>query len=452
MINKSIRYVLSVGCLFAAFSAKSQTLQEYWDSTQQHYKGFAVKDQQINLARLDSSERLNVYKPQVLVQYQQAYSSVNGISGAFYPLPGLFNISGSANLTGASGTFNQYASSTLNWDLVNFGRRNLDKKIGQTEVQHQSIDAENFRNTVQKRLSERYLTFLYYQITSDWHREHLSRYQDVLDVTKGLASGGIVPLADTLLASSAYKKVASELYQVDGQLQGVQYLIQELTGTAVGKPTSIQSARFFEFLYPDSSQAERHPLLAMKEIESDSYSLRADKQTRELLPKVMALGGISTRSSGVDRAGHVSDSYGEIYSNSSQNYFAGVGLTWNLHQVFNAKTKKRQFETKRQVANEEYQVIEQEIQHQLKNLDAQLTQAARGIGESNRSRAAALEAYEMYRVRYESGLINLAELLQVQDILLQSEKQNLDAHLQYWTVLIEQSYQRADFSLITRYF
>lgn len=440
---------MTFGSLFCILSAQSQTLQEYWDNTQKNYKGFAVKDQQINLARLDSSERLNSYKPQVLLQYQQAYSSINGISGSFYPFPGMFNISGSANLTGSSGTFNQYASSTVNWDIVRFGRRNLDQQIGKTGVDYQQVEAINFSNVVQKKLSERYLTFLYYQITSDWHREHLARYKDVLEVTKGLATNGIVPLADTLLASSAYKKVESGLYQVDGQLRGVQYLIEELTGTGVGKPSKEQSTRFFQFVYADTAKAKQHPQLVMKELETESYGLRAEKQSKERLPKIMALGGISTRSSGVDPSGHVSGAYSDLYSRSTQNYFVGVGATWNLHQLFNAKTKQKQLETRQQAARDEYEMLEQEIDYQIQNLDVQLTQAIKGIAESNRSKSFALEAYEMYKVRYESGLINLAELLQVQDILLQTEKQNLDAYLQYWTVLIEQSYQRADFSLIT---
>lgn len=443
---------MTFGGLFSLLGGQAQTLQEYWDNTQKNYKGFAVKDQQVNLARLDSSERLNTYKPQVLLQYQQAFSSVNGISGSFYPFPGMFNISGSANLTGASGTFNQYASSTVNWDIVRFGRRNLDKEIGKVGVDFQEIDALNFSNIVQKKLSERYLTFLYYQITSDWHHEHLARYKDVLDVTKGLATNGIVPLADTLLASSAYKKVESGLYQVEGQLQGVKYLIEELTGAAVVKPSLAQSARFFQFVYADTAKAKLHPQLAMKEIETENYGLRAEKQSKERLPKIMALGGLSSRSSGVDPSGHVSGAYGDLYSRSTQNYFVGVGATWNLHQLFNAKTKQKQLQTKQQVAREEYEVMEQEIDHQIRNLDAQLAKAVKGIAESDRSKNYALEAYEMYKVRYESGLINLAELLQVQDILLQTEKQNLDAYLQYWTVLIEQSYQRADFSLITRSF
>ncbi|MCY4780451.1 TolC family protein [Sphingobacterium sp. UT-1RO-CII-1] len=452
MINKSIRYLLMFVSLFSILRGQSQTLQEYWSNTQKNYKGFAVKDKQIHLARLDSSDRLNIYKPQVLLQYQQAYSSVNGVSGAFYPFPGIFNVSGSANLTGASGTFNQYASSTINWDIIRFGRRNLDQQIGKSDIDFQKIDALNFSNIVQKKLSERYVSFLYYQITSDWHQEHLARYKDILDVTKGLAVNGIVPLADTLLASSAYKKVESGLYQVDGQLQGMQYLIEELTGIAVAKPSSTELNHFFQVVYTDTVKLRLHPMLAMKELETKKYGLQAEKQNKERLPKIMALGGLSSRSSGVDGSGHVSGAYDDMYSRSAQNYFVGVGATWNLHQLFNAKTKQKQFESKQEQARDEYSVMEGEIDQQIRNLDVQLKQALKAIGESDRSKAFALEAYEMYKIRYESGLINLAELLQVQDILLQTERQHLDAYLRYWTVLIEQSYQQADFNLLTSSF
>jgi outer membrane protein TolC len=58
----------------------------------------------------------------------------------------------------------------------------------------------------------------------------------------------------------------------------------------------------------------------------------------------------------------------------------------------------------------------------------------------------------LYKARYEGGLINLSDLLQVQEILLQTERQNLMAYLNYWNLMISKSYQQADFSQLFTHF
>jgi outer membrane protein TolC len=64
----------------------------------------------------------------------------------------------------------------------------------------------------------------------------------------------------------------------------------------------------------------------------------------------------------------------------------------------------------------------------------------------------AREAYSLYLSRYESGLINLTELLQIQAILQQTEKSNIDTHGQLWDQLINKAELSGNFTYLSTQF
>jgi outer membrane protein TolC len=123
-----------------------------------------------------------------------------------------------------------------------------------------------------------------------------------------------------------------------------------------------------------------------------------------------------------------------------------------LQDLFNSKSQRNSLGLQRQNNEFEQEVIQNEIQSHIAQLEAEIVASDAGIKESNLSRAKAEEAYLLYKARYEGGLINLSDLLQVQEILLQTERQNLMAYLNYWNLMISKSYQQADFSQLFTHF
>ncbi|WP_312697578.1 TolC family protein [Sphingobacterium mizutaii] len=438
--------------LFIAMDSHAQSLQDLWDKTRNYYKGFEVQKQQILLAKQDSIAQQIKYKPQVQAQFQQGFSSVEGTSGAFLPLPGIMNISGPNQLDGASSTFNHFLSGSMNWDLINFGRKGLDKDISSTKIDYTKLKEQDFTYTVQQKLTRRYIEFLFFQVMDDWYQKHSERYQSIVDITKGLARAGIVPGADTLLATSSLKNVESNLLQIQGKLNGAKILLKEFTNEEVLSAGNNNPEAFLQLIGSQQTSTLEHPLLMMKRKEEESLTLLERKQGKELFPRVMLLGGLANRSSGVTANGYVHGNYGEIYNDFANNYFVGVGVTWNLQDMFRSKSDKKQYNLKLQNNLFEQELLQNEISSNLNQLNAEISAAADGIKESNISRQQAEDAYQLYKARYEGGLINLSELLQVQEILLQTERQNLTAYLNYWNLMVNKSYQQADFSQLFTHF
>lgn len=451
MINKLWYSLLLISILLITTDVSAQVLENYWQQAEKNYKGFSIKKQQVVIAQLDSASALDGYKPQVWVQYQQSLNSLNNASGAFYPMPGIFNVNASQNLEGASNTFNQYASSSINLDLINFGRKNADKALGGTAVKLSQLESEQYRLLIQNELSQRYINYLYYQILNTWHQEHLNRYSDILELTRDLSNSGVIPTADTLLVSSSINNARAELLHVSGLLNGHKYALSELTGVVVGND-NMDERKFFTLLNKEVSHSVTNPILAIKSAESEKFEQMVTKSRKELLPQVLGIGALSSRSSGVAPDGNVSNSYGDMFQNYAHNYFVGVGLSWNLHQLFRAKSNRKVLEAKQLKANEEYALLTDEIEKRTLDLGTQEQMTAAGLLESNRSREEALEAYEIYKVRYEGGLINLAELLQVQSILLQNERSYLQQYYNYWNIVLKRSFVEADLEKIIQHF
>ncbi|VTP95000.1 hypothetical protein [Sphingobacterium daejeonense] len=136
-----LKILLIVVGMCISINSYAQHLQDLWEKTKEYYSGFDVQKQQILLAKQDSIAQQIKYKPQVQAQFQQSLSSLNGASGSFMPLPGILNMSGPNDPIGGSSTFNHFISGTLNWDLVNFGRKGLDKDISSSK-----LNIQNFKN------------------------------------------------------------------------------------------------------------------------------------------------------------------------------------------------------------------------------------------------------------------------------------------------------------------
>ncbi|VTP95003.1 TolC family protein [Sphingobacterium daejeonense] len=299
-------------------------------------------------------------------------------------------------------------------------------------------------------MTQRYIEFIYLNVLNEWFEKHAERYTSILEITKGLAEAGIVPGADTLLASSSLKNVESNLLQIKGKVAGSRELLKEFTKDF--NPADTKITPFLEVIDTKTVVQQEHPLFLMKRNEAESLQLMEKKNQRDHFPRVMLLGGLTNRSSGITSDGYVNPNYSALYNDFANNYFVGVGVTWNLQDLFNSRSQRSSLGLLRQNNEYEQEVIQNEIHSHIAQLEAEIIAADAGIKESNLSRTKAEEAYLLYKARYEGGLINLSDLLQVQEILLQTERQNLMAYLNYWNLMISKSYQQADFSQLFAHF
>jgi outer membrane protein len=136
------------------------------------------------------------------------------------------------------------------------------------------------------------------------------------------------------------------------------------------------------------------------------------------------------------------------WQNATGTYLAGIGLTWNLASLYQNKTKRAVADRLIAVAKSEKETVQIQLQAQYASALAGWNEQRQKLLAAQSSLNASREAYELYEVRYQSGLLNLIELLQLQKNLQEAESNYVTAVSTYWNELLNQAETLGDPSLI----
>jgi outer membrane protein len=157
---------------------------------------------------------------------------------------------------------------------------------------------------------------------------------------------------------------------------------------------------------------------------------------------------VGVKGSGIATDGTVNKGFSAPWQNAAGTWLAGVGLTWNFSSLYQNKTK-------RAVADRVIAAAKAEREAAQIQLWAQYASALSGWDEKRQKLLAAQaslnasrEAYELYEVRYQSGLLSLVELLQLQKALQEAESSYVSAVASYWNELLNQAETLGDPSLL----
>src|SRR5690606_7691774 len=76
--------------------------------------------------------------------------------------------------------------------------------------------------------------------------------------------------------------------------------------------------------------------------QSEYYALSGRAQKRASLPSVSLLGGYAHRGTGIDPNGTVSGAWKDGFNNTTNNFLAGIGITWNITGLHTDRLKGEQ--------------------------------------------------------------------------------------------------------------
>ncbi|MDP3684381.1 MAG: TolC family protein, partial [Ignavibacteria bacterium] len=320
-------YLATVLLLFGSIRSYAQnnkhlSISQAWEASFANYPGLTEKKAQIRESEYRKTEIKNGFLPQIQVQLQNTYGSYAGNTGAFFPLPGIFNVSGNNRLDGQpDAATNSYGSVMMDWKLFGFGKQRKELEAASYEVKVAGSNFNAAKLQLQTKVTKLYINILYNQSKLDWAKENLTRVEEIFNLSKSLSEAGLKPGADTLLASSSYLQTLAELDDWQGKLTSSLIQLTEVV--------PIQS----ESLKPGAG-----PFLtaAMGSIGLDSVSLahpyldligsrllydhiQEQIAARKIFPSISLLGGLSSRGSGIGRDGFVSTGWSAGFNNSSNN-------------------------------------------------------------------------------------------------------------------------------------
>lgn len=215
MIKRTL-YLAGLLLLLARGQTYSQTLAELtltkaWALGANNYPAFAENQAQISAAAYQTQLIKTKYLPQLQTQLQNTYGTYAGSAGAFFPLPGLFNVAGNTALENQAGaTTSLYGSVVMEWEIYDFGRRTKELQAARLQEGVVKTRFSAAQLAVQAQISSQYLAVLYNQANVKWAQTNAARMQEVLALAKSLADAGLKPGADTLFVLASYRQALAE--------------------------------------------------------------------------------------------------------------------------------------------------------------------------------------------------------------------------------------------------
>ena len=435
-------------CLILSHDAHAQkkiySLAEIWQKTAEQYPSLSSKKYQLDRQQLTkqliNKERL----PDLNIQSQQSYGSYEGVSGAFFPLSGIYNVSGNNKLqnTQANSVSNFYTSAVLQWNFLQFGKTKAKLKVADAAIAVSSASLSQEELQLKLTASQQYFTVLKSAALLAVNKADVQRLKDLFELSKAQADAGLKPGADSLLVKSNYYQLKGRVNEQEAILETAMLQLAALINEDVNSftiDTSLYRINVPEkVLVPDDSLSN-HPYLKYLKANTNYSKASLEAVKRLPYPSAGLLAGTGIRGSGIDNNGIANNGFSAPWKNNTTGYLIGVGITWNLSSLYQNRLKQKIAEKEIATANANYDEANLQIKTSYTAAVRRWQQQKEKVSDSRIALDASQQAYELYVTRYESGLINLIELLQLQKTLQEAENIYIKAKADYWDELINQS-------------
>lgn len=423
-------------------------LSRVWELAADSYPALTEKQADIEVSEYRKKElRAAAYLPQVQLQLQNTYGSFAGTSGAFFPLPGVFNVNG-GNAVSSTGTMNSFGSVVADWKLIQFGKQQKMLASAGHQVEEAKSNYDAGRLMLRAKVTRLYLNLLHTSSNLHWADKNAARVKEVLDLSVSLAAAGLKPGADTALASSAYFQALAHREEWQGKYNSAELQLKEVAPSLTGPlvlPLSAYMQRSAALQENDTISAA-HPFLQVLQHRLKYRQTEEQVAVRKQLPSVSLLAGVSSRGSGIQPDGTVRQYYSSGFDHHAQNYLVGFGLSWNLSGLYTGALEKKRTQKQTEAVAAAYQLQKLQMNTVLQALSARIAAQLRQLDKTGEALRKTSQAYDLYWSRYEAGLISLTDLLQIQLLLQQAEKSNIEVHQELWSQLNSSAELSGDYS------
>lgn len=443
--NYLLIFFLSIGYLHTSAQKSEVNLYQIYNTALEKYPGVNERMAAIAAAQLDQKLIKSKQLPQAKLQLQNSVGTLESSSGAFFPLPGMFNINGNTDAHDIKTSFNTYGSVVADWEIFSFGKLNAEHEASDLRVQEAVSDLSIYELDLQSLMSRLYLKVLYNDVRLKWSQDNVSRISEIYKVSKVLAAAGLTPGADTALAASSYYQLLSEEDLLRGKLQASKHQLNEFLSVDLDQK-DFSSHRFLTARsYKLATQNQRkHPYLDKLAHQIEYQNLQQKVAERSMLPSVSLLAGLSSRGFS-HRRNDGGSGWANSFDNQASNYLVGVGLTWNITGLYDKTLEKRRSAELGKMAQSSLQQQELRIEAGVRSASSRISEQIKQVAKTKLGVEKAEQAYLLYRTRYENGLINLTDLLQIQLLLQLAEEKQIEAFRGLWEQVIIHSELRADF-------
>lgn len=382
--------------------------------------------------------------PSIDASYQAGIATANNLTGMFYP-------NGILPISGPPSAANQYSPATgsaasvlLNWQAGTFGQRDAQINVSVAEANSKKAEWQQALFLHKINIISSYLDVILAFEKISIHQQNIERVSANLKQSKVLTNSGIKPGVDTALFLSELSKAKIELLNAERQLQVAQIMLAQLMGID-GSPVPADTTflnKLPDGIFSNDTAFSNNPIVqnALSYFEvSKSKELLLKKS---YLPKLNVWGTGFARGSGFQPNGSIKTWDGLALSRL--NYGAGVQLVFPIMKYGEVKKQLLQQTLLSKAAQEKVEETKSVLTMQQRIANTTFNNSIAIAKEIQQQLKSGQYAFTAMQTRYNTGLVNFADLIQAQYNLLKAELDSRTAYWDAWKALLLQTAVKGD--------
>jgi outer membrane protein TolC len=464
-MSKKLLSGLPLALLFSITAGRSAaqvlTLKQAVQTALNNYGTIRAKTNYVKASQANVRETRREYLPDINLSAQQDYGTVNSQYGplAAYKVPGAGSSGPVFTSQNWNAAFGALYLTNVNWDFFQFGRAKERTKVARTVLarDQSDLDQEQFQQSI--RVSAAYLNLLAAQKLTISQQHNLERARSFQTVVLARAKNGLNPGVDSSLANAEVSNARialtnaiefqqeqanqlAQLMQIPAPAQG-DFTLDSLFLSKI--PTALNSV--------PAQSLDNHPLLRYFRERINVSNEQARYLKTFSYPTFSVFGVLQDRGTGFNYnyGTQFPDAYTGNYwkgvSFNRGNYLLGVGMVWNITNPLRVHQQVAAQQYTSQGLQEEYGLIDQELQAQLVLSETRIKNALDNYREAPIQVKAASDAYTQKEVLYKNGLATIVDVTTASFILNQAETQRDIAFSNVWQALLFKAASSGDFGL-----
>lgn len=439
------KYKLILGLVGLTCFSYGQTLPELLKKAEANYPLLKAKGYEVQARRDQVAFAKSTALPSLDAAYQLNYATYNNITGMAMG-QGFVPISGPPSTTNTyDAVFGSVGGLLLNWEPFTFGQRKSKINSAKAYQDYQQADQAQEIFQHQIKTANAYLDLVMTYELVKVYSKNLERAQDNVRIVKSLTRSGLRPGTDSALFKAELSRARIELLEYEKLQQSQQLVLSELLGGE--QITYSIDSSYFKSLpsITVDTLSQQHPLirLSTSRVMINQYE-RKYLQT-SLYPKLSFWGTAYARGSGIRYDGQVNSEDGLSFSR--YNYGAGLLLSVPLLRFANVRHQVNAQESLIKAEQEKLNAVNLQLKKQNEVADITLANALKIAQETPSFYESAEFSYRTLMSRYNSGLVNYADLIQAQYALIKSEADLKRAYLNTWKGLLYKAAVQGDINI-----
>ncbi|WP_298739475.1 TolC family protein [uncultured Chitinophaga sp.] len=438
------------------------TLQEALQTGLQRYQSIQAKESYVRAAAENISAVKREYLPDLNLNAQNSYGTINGQNGPFWGYKGW--------TTGASGqplptqnwnaAFGGLYLANISWDLVTFGRQQAKVALAKEQHAANTADLEQERFEHQTRIAGAYLNLLAAQRLRASMEANLRRTEALQRMIVTRALNGLNAGVDSSIANAEVSRARLSLIDAQNYEAAQSNKLAEMMDVP---PQSFTLDTFFvarippEMMQPAATDSvlKEQPLLRLYQHRILLTESNRRLISRNVMPRLSLMGVLQTRGSGfaadygaatADKD-HFSQAWWDGVHPTRTNYLLGLNLSWTVTDLLRTHAQVARETHHAAGLKHEYSQVYSRLQHQLQLANEQLHNAVRKYAEAPLGVKAAADAFLQKSTLYENGLSNIADLAQALYNINRAETDRDLAYNGVWQALLYKAAVTGDLNI-----